>query len=150
MEMLFGLPTHPLLVHFPIVAVPAFALLALWWSARPWFDGRATGGLAVFGLVTAIATFFAAKSGEALAELLNSGEAIDKHRELGETLRVIVIFQAGVVISMMAVATRPSIGSNHRVAMVLRALAAISSILALIWVVRVGHEGASRTWGFLS
>ncbi len=150
MEMLFGLPAHPLIIHFPIVAIPAFALAVLLWVAKPWANTSASLGLAVFGVVTAVSTILAASSGEAFSELLSSGESINRHRELGETLRLIVILQAVAVISSVVIAANGKFGKTHSLARAFRVLSGIASVLAVIWVIRVGHEGASQTWGFLS
>ena len=150
MERLFGLPAHPLIVHFPVVAIPAFAIAAFLWVVRPWDSKNASLGLAAFGFVTAISTILAASSGEALSDLLQSGDTIDRHRELGETLRLIVIVQAVAVSSAVVIARNESFGAKHPIALIIRLFAVIASVLAVIWVVRVGHEGASQSWGFLS
>ena len=129
MEMLFGLPAHPLLVHFPVVAIPAFSIAALLWTLRPWQNKNAGLGVAVFGIVTAISAILAASSGEALAETLQSGDTIDRHRELGETLRLIVILQAVAFIGAVAPASNKSFGAKHPITLFARIVALVTSCL---------------------
>lgn len=148
MERLFGLPAHPLIVHFPVVAIPALAIAALIWVVKPW-SKNASLGLAAFGIVTTVSTILAASSGEALADLLQSGESIDRHRELGNTLRLIVIVQTVGLLGMVGVELRQA-SEKNTVGLIFRAVTAVLSILSVIWVIRVGHEGASQSWGFLS
>ena len=145
MELLFGLPAHPLITHFPVVAVPLTSVAALYLVLRPSkIEGHAfiVGG---FAIVTAISTILAASSGEAFAELIGSGESIDRHRQLGEALRLISVVQASFI-STMLVASKKEVSKG--VSVVLSAGVVITSVLALIWVIRTGHEGASQTWGF--
>ena len=68
MLRLFGLPAHPLLVHFPVVAIPTLSLVALIMAIRPAFRERYGIAISLLGVVTTIATFLAAASGEALSD----------------------------------------------------------------------------------
>ncbi len=147
MEMLFGLPAHPLITHFPVVGIPLVAIASIVLVIRP--QKLDENGLLVagFSILTAIATILAASSGEALAELLTSGEEISKHRELGETLRTLSVLQTVTIIGMVGAARRDA---SSTVKTVISVGVVITSILALIWVIRTGHEGASQSWGFLS
>ena len=148
MEMLFGLPAHPLIVHFPVVGIPLVSIAAIVLVIRP--QKMAENGLLVagFSLLTAISTILAATSGEALVPLLTTDEAISKHRELGETLRLFSILQAVAITGMWITSKRDSMPKPVQVG--LAAVTVITSVLALIWVIRTGHEGASQSWGFLS
>ena len=147
MEMLFGLPAHPLITHFPVVAVPLISIAAIFLVLRPSkIEGHALL-VAGFSILTAISTILAASSGEAFAELVGSGDAIDKHRQLGETLRLISVVQAVSITAMLAVHKK---GASKVVGAALSAAVVITSVLALIWVIRTGHEGASQTWRFFT
>lgn len=150
MERLFGLPAHPLVVHFPVVAIPllAIAIFALAW--RPaWLDTIGVG-VAVFAIATSLTTFLAARSGEALVELLNSGDGIDTHRTLGEQLKIIVAVQASAAVILVINNVTRFLDEEHPVHRVLVGIGVVSSVVALVWVVRTGHSGAEQSWGFLS
>ncbi len=147
MEMLFGLPAHPLVTHFPVVGIPLVSIAAIVLVLRPSKVSEYGLLVAGFGVLTAVATVLAASSGEAFAELLSSGEAIDKHRELGETLRLLSILQSLALVAMTVTGRRDV---SKTVSMVISAVVVLTSVLALIWVIRTGHEGASQSWGFLS
>lgn len=147
MEMLFGLPAHPLVTHFPVVGVPLTSIAAIFLVLRPSkIEGHAVlvGG---FSIITAISTILAVSSGEAFAELIGSGEEIDPHRQLGEALRLISVVQASFVSTMLFLHKREV---SKAISTALSAGVVITSVLALIWVIRTGHEGASQTWGFFS
>lgn len=148
MEMLFGLPAHPLIVHFPVVGIPLVSIAALVVVLRPQKLAEHGWLVAGFSVLTAISTILAATSGEALVDLLNNDEAISRHRELGETLRLLSIVQALAISAMWVTSKKAEL--PKAVSMVLSAVAVIASVLALIWVIRTGHEGASQSWGFLS
>lgn len=150
MERLFGLPAHPLVVHFPVVAIPLLALAIFALVSRPrWLDTIGIG-VALFAVVTSIATFLAASSGEEFVELLNAGDSIDTHRTLGEQLRIIVAVQALAVVGMVVNNVTGFFERDHLLYRVLSGLAILSSVVALVWVVRTGHSGAEQSWGFLS
>ncbi len=149
MERLFGLPAHPLIVHFPVVAVPLLAIALFALITRPsWLDTIGPG-VALFSVITAVSTFLAARSGHALTELLNSGEEITDHRTLGEQLRWIVSAQAIVAVLLVGNDRSVTFDHNHPIVRALRGLAALTSAIAIIWVIRTGHTGAEQSWGFL-
>ena len=148
MEMLFGLPAHPLVTHFPVVGIPLVSLAGIALVFRPTARDTIGLGVAIFGLLTAIATFVAASSGEAFAELLSSGDEINKHRQLGETLRIFAALQAVSIIALVTNHRANPSDSTAALTKVVSTAVVISSGLALIWVIRTGHEGASQTWGF--
>ncbi len=148
MERLFGLPAHPLITHFPVVGIPLVSIAGIVLVFRASARQSIGVGVAVFGLLTAAASFLAVRSGEAFAELLSSGDEIDPHRQLGETLRIFASLQAVSIILLIVLDRVTSIDPKSPLAKVVAAMVIISSVLALVWVIRTGHEGASQTWGF--
>lgn len=152
MKEIFDLPAHPLMVHFPVVAIPLLAVLAIVVAVRPTLRNTWKYPLAAFAVITAAATVFAAGSGEALAEVLyedweTTETDIDEHAELGEFLRLLVIGLTVVLLALLALTKRNVGGSLGRnVNIVASTLVVVLSIASLIWVVRVGHEGAKASW----
>ena len=147
METIFDLPAHPLMVHFPVVAIPVLAILALVMVVRPSF--RNHYGLAIVGLgvITTVATFMAAWSGQALAESIGIGDdLIDPHRTLGNTLRFFVLGLTIAVGVSTALSKRSSTADRDPMTMAAMVLVVGFSLLSLIWTVRTGHEGAKSVW----
>jgi len=148
MLRLFDLPAHPLLIHFPIVAIPTLSIVAVVMALRPSFRKRYGITVALLGVVTTIATFLAVSSGQALSEEFGfTDEIIGTHRQLGETLRILVLGVTITVISMAALSRRENIDSKHPASLLSSVGALALAALSMIWVIRTGHEGASSVWG---
>lgn len=146
METIFDLPAHPLMVHFPVVAIPLLALLGLAMAARPRFRDQYALPVIGLGVVTAIATFVAAKSGQELTESLGlKDEFIDPHRDLGNTLRFFVLGLTVTIVGMVVVNKRAT--GRDPAAVVSSVLVVAFALLSLVWAVRTGHEGAKAVWG---
>ena len=148
MERIFDLPAHPLIVHFPVVAIPLLAVLGLAMTARPQFRDQYALPIIGLGVVTVIATFVAAKSGEELVESLGlKDDFIDPHRDLGSTLRFFVLGLTVAIVGMVAVNKRASATGRDLAAVVSSVLVVALALLSLVWTVRTGHEGAKAVWG---
>lgn len=147
MEKLFGLPAHPLLIHFPIVAIPTLCLVGLLMVLWPSFRQKYVAAAAVFGLITAVATILAAQSGEALAETYSNTDFLEKHKSLGETLRLLVIGLALAVSALMVATKRSASTGKDPFSMVASLAVLVLAVLSAIWAIRTGHEGANVTWG---
>ena len=144
MDRLFGLPAHPLVVHFPVVAIPVVAIAAIALVVRSDLRTRLGPIVVALAAVTTIATFVAAASGNELSEILDAEEYIDTHKALGTQLQWIVLVLTLAIGGLVAMARRPAMSTAvaNGTGLAVTLLAA----LALIWVVRTGHEGAKATW----
>jgi len=148
MLRLFDLPAHPLLIHFPIVAIPALSIAALFVALRPSFRERFGLATSLLGIITTINTFLAAASGEALSDEFGfTDEVIGTHRSLGETLRLFVLGLTVVVIALTAVSRRGSDDERSPAILPLGVITLAFSALSIVWVVRTGHAGDSSVWG---
>lgn len=147
MEELFGLPAHPLLVHFPVVAIPALTLMAFAMVVSPSFRRRYGQAISLFGIVTTIATILAAQSGEALADTFFNADAVDTHRSLGETLRLFVLGLTLTVIASTVMIRREGATGKEVPAIAVSITVFALAVLSAIWTIRTGHEGARLTWG---
>lgn len=154
-ENLFGLPAHPLIVHLPVVLIPLAAILAVVVALRPaWLDrfGWLLVGLSGVGALGAI---FAAGSGEALEELVDETEQLERHAELGETARNVAILFFVVVLAVVLFrrwSAKKAAGGGSDVARV-GAAAVVSTLLLIgaagvagVSIVQAGHAGAETTW----
>ena len=153
----FGVPTHPLAVHAPVVLVPVAAVTAVVFAVRD--DWRRRVGwfmpAAVFVLVAML--FVAKESGEAAKASDNVFGDITEHEDLANATFAlsIVWFVLTVAVAVRDRMTRPqaqalsadaAARSSDTVATVLAVLAAIAAIVTTIWLVRTGHAGAESRW----
>jgi len=148
METIFDLPAHPLMVHFPAVAIPILALAAIALVFLPKARVQYRLLVIVLAVVTIVATFLAAKSGQALADGLNyPASQISDHRELGEMLRWFVLILGLSTIGMLThVGTERGARLPAKAAVTIKAVVLLSAVLSLVWAVRTGHEGAKSVW----
>ncbi|MCE9622586.1 MAG: hypothetical protein K8R99_09605 [Actinomycetia bacterium] len=146
MGELFNTPSHPLLVHIPIVLLPLLAVLAIVMAAKPSWRSRLLWPLVVATLVTAAVTFWATQAGEQLQDALQPalGSKGDRHAELGDqTALLATIFFVGA--AAMVVIDR-WFKRLMRSATALAWAVAVIGVVATVWVIRTGHEGARITW----
>ncbi|WP_316290351.1 DUF2231 domain-containing protein, partial [Clavibacter michiganensis] len=152
-----GLPLHPLIVHFVVVAFPTAALLILVSAIWPAFARRLGIITPLVALASLIAVPLATSSGEHLEEQVRGSAVLEAHTELGDTL-----LPWAVAVSVVAVAQwlwirrlagRP-LARSRRVAITaaLAVAVAVSSVGAIVTTVRIGEEqegaevdGARRT-----
>jgi uncharacterized membrane protein len=169
-----GLPAHPLLVHVPIVLVPLAFLGALALAIRrPWVS-RFGGLLLIVGFVAAAGTAIASQAGETLRDQVPETDTVRRHADLAETTKVLVALffllllvwivldvrdrrRSGRATAATAAAgagdtsgETAAVGSPHPGGLALRfALpwaTVLFGLLATVWIVRTGHDGAKATW----
>ena len=156
----FGVPTHPLAVHAPVVLVPIAAVVAVVLAVRNDWRQRVAWLMpaAVFVLVAML--FVARESGEAVAEADNVFGDITEHQDLADTTFVLSIVwfsltvavavrdrmvsrdSAATALSADVVATSP----RDTIATMLAVVAALAAVVTTIWLVRTGHAGAESRW----
>jgi uncharacterized membrane protein len=162
------LPAHPLFVHAPIVLLPLLTLAALVLVARPGWRVKAwlpfTGGV----VVLFVSLILAMESGEALDEAFKGLAPTERHTELAETTRllcfallVVTLVQAVLVrrrsrskdVAATGLAIDSHTSSAHPASTSLVLFERIGAlvvlllgIVATIWMIRTGHEGAKAVW----
>ena len=163
-DQLFDLPAHPLLIHAPIVLLPIAATLTIVLALKPAWRRRA--GLFPFSgvFVVTVLLFGAKESGESFTNAFDSafGEGaidIDRHEELGNMTFVLTLVWLAAMFALTmweAVQRRDATDANGAteaaltpspyVSYGLSALASLFAVLATIWLIRTGHEGAEVVW----
>lgn len=153
MDTLFGLPSHPLFVHLPVVVVPVAALAALAIALRPAWRRRFGPAVTALAAVGFAGTFMATRSGEELYDVLADriGDLADDHQELGE--------QTFILVAVFFLSTVATVVADHRLSRVTEqptwlrhaaaALAWVGAAVgaaAMVWMMRTGHEGARIVW----
>jgi uncharacterized membrane protein len=160
MERIFDLPAHPLFVHTPLVLLPLTSIAAVLFMFNRNWRLRFRWQLASAALIVAVGTFLATESGEALDEALKGLAPIDKHKELGEFTQILcfILFVLTLGSAIVLQRFRGQDSSRERITNVTRetgatvvetvlsVLIAITAVLATVWMIRTGHEGARAVW----
>jgi uncharacterized membrane protein len=140
---MFGMPLHPMVVHFPIVLVvllPIFAAVTLWNIRRAPTSSRAwLPTVALAGALT-LSAFVAQQTGESQedrVERVVTRGAIHAHEEAAE--RFVVLSGALFLISLSGLA-RGTLGSAGRL------LTAAGAVALVAAGVQVGHSGGQLVY----
>jgi preprotein translocase subunit SecG len=160
LDEVFGVPTHPLAVHAPVVLVPIGALAAVVLAVRPGWRRRAGWGAPAAVFVLALMLFVAKESGEAAASVeptIVFGD-ITEHRELADTTFILglvwFVVALGLAVwewrsrreSARSLSSAGALRERDPVATTLAVLSALAAVLTAIWLVRTGHAGAAERW----
>lgn len=146
---IFGLPLHPLVVHFPVVAIPTLAILGLVMAVAPGFRKRYGVAALILGIVTTVVTFFAATTGNSLNEDLGfSDDFIGLHRRRGDLLRLFVLGLTLSLGAMFGVSRREASSRMDPLTVLTSVLVVAFAVLSTLWTVLTGHSGADAVWGF--
>jgi hypothetical protein len=165
MESIFDLPTHVLAVHAAVVLQPLLALITVVVVARPRWRRRFAPWLAAALVVVLLAVFVAMRTGEAFDELLDGLVDVGKHESLAGTTRNLMLLWLVALVGLAVLerrvapgaepdaASSGSVPSDDRGAIAMRVLVqvlavvvALLAVLATVWMIRTGHEGARVTW----
>ncbi|MGB8021283.1 MAG: cytochrome b5-like heme/steroid binding domain-containing protein [Candidatus Nanopelagicales bacterium] len=146
LDLVDGIPVHPLIVHLAVVAVPVAALGLILMAASRRFSRKYGWLVALASIAAAGVTVLAREAGEALRARV--GEPGFNHAELGDLMP---IFAGALVLATVGLwlvdRTGPADQTSRRG---LRTAAVVVAILVaaanLIWVFRVGHSGAKSVW----
>jgi len=151
LDLVLGLPAHPLLVHIPVVILPIAAIgliaIVLVPRLRPAFGWVVLAAL----LVGAGGSLLAKESGEALAARVGwPGD----HADLGDRLPLVAFALLAVAIAWFVLmrrdSSRPDQGSGiRRTTLLTRLVGAVACVLAIATIVLtilVGHSGAVAVW----
>jgi len=159
LDLVGGLPVHPLIVHVAVVVLPAAAVALIVIMALPRVRSVLRWSVIAALAVGTLAAWIAAESGEALSDRV--GEAA-VHEALGENLPTIagITLALGVVwaviceLSARAARAASSAGAptSTRARALLWLRIAVSIVTAgmaayaVYYTIIVGHSGAVATW----
>ena len=154
MDTINGLPLHPLVVHFVVVAVPVTALVAI--AVAVWPLARTKLGYlpSILALLSLIAVPIASTAGESLKEGLPPMDAVQDHAEWGDVVIIGVgcMFGAVLLLQLLAVAAvvqklSLSAGALKAVDLVAKILVVAAAIASLYLVFMAGDTGTRAVWG---
>lgn len=153
---IFGLPTHPLVVHAVVVLVPLAALsglvVALWPAARTRYAPVALGIATLALLAVPVATH----TGEQLEDHVRSSTLVDRHAHMADGL---LPFMALLWLALAALVGVRWYGRRYEAAGRPRPTrltsyvgigAAVITVAAglgsTVQIVRIGHSGSEAAW----
>lgn len=149
MDTIFGLPTHPLVVHAVVVLLPLAAIGVLLLAVVPRW--RTTFGPLVL-IVTAGATALvplATESGEGLEKSVEESDVLERHTQLGDTA---LFFALPLLVAAVALwwlgrqATR-DVQVSQGLGATVAVLSVVVALAAGVQIARIGHSGAESAWG---
>lgn len=145
MDLISGLPIHPLINHAVAVLVPLAAIgaiLVIFISKlRPAYSPLVLGVL----LLAAISAFIATQSGEALSERVGLPNS---HATQGERLSYVVLALAVLFTIWFALEKSNQIRQSLASVLksVIKVVISITAISSFVLTILVGHSGAEATW----
>lgn len=150
------LPAHPLFVHAPIVLLPLLTIVSLVlvvrsdWRVKAWLPFT-VGIVALF-----VSLILAMESGEALDDAFRGLAPTKRHIQFAETTRLLVFALVVVTVAEAVLVRRRSRSTavsttapNDKLVLLERLgsfVVLLIGVLATIWMIRTGHEGAKAVW----
>jgi hypothetical protein len=157
-----GLPAHPLIIHVPVVLIPASIIGALACVARPQWFGRYGILLCLISIGGMSSIFLAMRAGSALEGILHlTGQPlhlIHEHSHAAGILAVIfVAFTATLILTFSAERINGDLGATglviadrilgtRRTQITLKVILVVLALASAYMVFRVGDLGAKAVW----
>ena len=145
MDLITGLPIHPLINHGVAVLVPLAAIGALLVIFIPKLRAAYAPLVLITVLLATVSAFIATQSGEALAERVGLPNA---HATQGERLSYVVLAFAILFTIWFALERSDRIRKVFASLLkrVLKVVIPITAISSFVLTLLVGHSGAQATW----
>jgi uncharacterized membrane protein len=147
LDLIFGLPVHPLVVHGAVILVPLVAFAALAMSYWPSFSRRYGGPVLILAGVAQVSLFLAKGSGEPFEERLNKD--IERHADLGEIAPLTFIPLLILLFIRWRMDKSGATVGSPKIRRLVSVLLALAAIVALVYIYLTGHSGAESVWGWL-
>jgi hypothetical protein len=152
MTSLFGLPTHPVVVHAAVVLLPLAALMTLACAVSPALRKRYGVLTAVLAVLAMLSVGAAQRTGGSLEERVPETALVREHTHMADEVAPWAILLAGgaVIVAGYDRFIKPRLGG---VASRERAMTAAMVVCAVVvaagatyTIVQVGHSGAKAVW----
>jgi hypothetical protein len=145
-----GIPSHPLLVHIPVVLVPLATIGVVAIAIRPSLMRHYGVPVAAVAVIGFLGSVLAASSGEALEDQFrDAGQTIAgtlaDHVEMGDNVKIFAFLFVAATVGWVVV-TRRGLGRSKHAAVILMVLALLTGGVATWSVVATGHSGATSVW----
>lgn len=161
MDLISGLPAHPLIVHLPVVLIPLALVAALVGVARDRWRTPALIVATILVFAGFVGAFLAEESGEQLERRVDESSALEAHAQQGERVPLVAglffVVTAGAAAASIlserwdsADATSPEAGrrrSQMRVAGLVLGIGSVAAgVAANVVTFDAGHSGAKAVW----
>jgi cytochrome b involved in lipid metabolism len=145
LDLISGLPIHPLINHAVAVLVPLAAIGALLVIFIPKLRGSYSPLVVAALFMSTISAFIATQSGEALAERVGLPNS---HATQGERLSFVVtaFFVLYSIWFVLERSDRVKISISSLLKRILKVVIPITALTSLALTIIVGHSGAEATW----
>lgn len=145
MDLISGLPIHPLINHAVAVLVPLAAIGALLVIFIPKLRTSYSPLVVAALFMSTISAFIATQSGEALAERVGLPNS---HATQGERLSFVVtaFFVLYSIWFVLERSDRVKISISSLLKRILKVVIPITALTSLALTIIVGHSGAEATW----
>ena len=148
LDLIFGLPVHPLIVHGAVVLVPLVALSGLVMSYLPSFSRRYGKAVIILAIIAQLSLFAAKSSGESFEERL--GKDIERHANFGE-IAPWTMLPLLILLYLRWRLDREGAGVGSAIIRrIVSLLLVVAALLALVYIYLTGHSGAESVWGWVS
>jgi len=147
MDLITGLPVHPLVIHAVVVFVPLAAIGALLVIFIPKFRSTYSPLVLITVVLGTVTAFMATQSGEALSERVGLPKSHSTH---GERLSYLVLAFA-IMFTLWFVLERTNwvkAAVANRLKTILKVLIPIIAVLSIVFTVLAGHSGAEASWKY--
>lgn len=145
LDLIFGLPVHPLVVHGAVVLMPLVAIAGLVMSYWPSFSRRYGGLTVIVAGIAQVAMFVAKASGEPLQKRLDM--RVVRHADFGQIAPFLTLPLVVLIFLRWRMDRSGAQTGSPQVRRMLSVALFLSSILALVIVYLTGHSGAEAVWG---
>jgi hypothetical protein len=151
-DTVFGLPTHPIVVHATVVLLPLAALAVLLHAFWPVARRRLGVVTPLLAGVALVLVPMATQSGQSLERAVGRSELVERHAELADGMLPWAIGLFVVAVGLWLLDRRrvgaPETDVSHArwVPLVAGVLSVVAVVGTVQQVVRVGHAGAKATW----
>lgn len=145
MDLITGLPVHPLVIHAVVVLVPLAAIGALLVIFIPKFRASYSPLVLIAVVTGTVTAFIATQSGEALSERVGLPNS---HSTYGERLSYAVLAFA-ILFTIWFVLERTTWIKGavvNPLKIILKIAIPIIAVLSIIFTVLAGHSGAEASW----
>ncbi|MCX6394385.1 MAG: hypothetical protein NTY57_05990 [Solirubrobacterales bacterium] len=157
MNEIFGIPSHPLIVHASVVLLPLALVGVILCLVRPSWRSALIYPTVVLGGIGAFTAILATQSGEWLQERVQESQLVSNHQQLGEMARNFAILFAGALLvwgvrELVVVNETIKSGflkdflSPKWMGTLITVGLVLFGTLTTVWIVQAGHSGAKAAW----
>lgn len=161
MDLINGVPAHPLFVHLPVVVIP---LVMIGCIVSLVMRGRSKGlliGLAVLAFAATAGAYLAEQSGEKLEKRVEESALLEAHTNAAENvlpLAGLLFLELAALAAVAVISGRGDAGDDEggplrvvtknapRIITVGTAVAVLTAGAAGVVTYQVGHSGAKAAW----